>query len=134
LNSRVDGYGYAGKGTGGRWRVHGRRVNGYGYNGFFPKKNMTCPSQTRTRVLVYPPIPEHRYEYRTRVHEYGLYPVGFSKLLDGAQMSVEEKNPLISNLVQFVFYAYHLKVNTNKEGRREHILYFFPRQVGGLSP
>jgi hypothetical protein len=42
-------------------RVHGRRVNGYGYNEFFSKKMVTSPSQTRTHVPVYPPIPRHEF-------------------------------------------------------------------------
>jgi hypothetical protein len=72
---RAAGSGYAGTGT---W------VNGYRYNGFFPKKKLIGPSQTRTRVPVYPPIPGHGYRYRgygPRVHGYGLYPTGFSKPL-----------------------------------------------------
>jgi hypothetical protein len=69
-----------------RVRAVGTRVNGYRYNGFFPKK-MTGPSQTRTRISVYPPIPGHGYGYRgygPRVHGYGLYPAGFSKPLHDA--------------------------------------------------
>jgi hypothetical protein len=54
-------------------RVRRRRV--------FSKKKMTDPSQTRTRVPVYPSIPEHEYGYRARVHEYELYAAGFSKPL-----------------------------------------------------
>jgi hypothetical protein len=68
--ARVHRRGYAGTGT---------RVNGYGYNGFFSKKTLPDPSQTRIRVPVYPPIPGHGYG--PRVHGYGLYPAGFSKPL-----------------------------------------------------
>jgi hypothetical protein len=50
--------------SGTRVRAGRRRVHGYGYNGFFPKKKLTDPSQTHTRVPVYPPIPGHRYGYR----------------------------------------------------------------------
>jgi hypothetical protein len=38
--------------AGTRVRVRGR-VNGYRYNGFFPKKKLTGPSQTRTRLPAY---------------------------------------------------------------------------------
>jgi hypothetical protein len=65
--ARVRGHGYAGK------RVRVQRV--------FSKKTLPGPSQTRTRVPVYPPLPGHGYEYRgygSRVHGYGLYPAGFS--------------------------------------------------------
>jgi hypothetical protein len=80
--------GYAGtvlrvRGTGGGYAGMGTRVNRYGYNGIFPKKKLTGPSQTRIRVLVYSPIPGYGYRgYGPRVHGYGLYPAGFSKPLD----------------------------------------------------
>jgi hypothetical protein len=60
------GYGYAGTGT-----VLRVWVRGSGYAGkrvrvqrIFSKKKLTGPSQSRTRVPVYPPIPGHRYGYR----------------------------------------------------------------------
>jgi hypothetical protein len=64
--ARVHGRGYAGK------RVRVQRV--------FSKKTLTGPSQTRTCVPVYPPIPGHGYGYRgygPRVHGYGFVPGGF---------------------------------------------------------
>jgi hypothetical protein len=64
-----DGYGH-------RRRVAGKQVR---VQQVFSKKKLTGPSQTRTRVPVYPPIPEH--EYRTWVHGYRLYPADFSKPL-----------------------------------------------------
>jgi hypothetical protein len=77
---RAAGGGYTGVGT----RVAVGGYNGYEYTRFFPKKKLTGPSQTHTRVPVYPPILGHGYEYcgyRVRVHGYGLYPAGFSKPL-----------------------------------------------------
>jgi hypothetical protein len=58
--SRVRGCGYGVRAADGGYAG---RVNGYGYNMFFP---------TRTRLPAY---------IRTRIHEYGLYPAGFSKPL-----------------------------------------------------
>jgi hypothetical protein len=72
-----------------RYNVSANRYNdgyagtGTGTMGFFQKK-LTGPSQARTRVPVYPPIPGHGYKYRgyrARIHGYGLYPAVFSKPL-----------------------------------------------------
>jgi hypothetical protein len=72
MNLTVSGY----AGTGGGRRVRGReytgtgtRVNGYGYNRFFPKKKL--PAFLKL-IPVYLPIPGHGY---------GLYPAGFNKPL-----------------------------------------------------
>jgi hypothetical protein len=74
-----DGYGHGRPAAGtGAW-VRGRRA-GTGTTSFFLKK-LTGPSQIRTRVPVYPPIPGHRYGYRTQIHGYELDPTGFSKPL-----------------------------------------------------
>jgi hypothetical protein len=75
-NRYNDGYEHGRRVRGRRKRVRVQRV--------FSKKKLTGPSQTRTRLPVYPPIPGHGYRYhgyRTRIHGYGLYPAGFSKPL-----------------------------------------------------
>jgi hypothetical protein len=65
--------GYEGAGT-------GVRIRAADTTGFF-QKNLTGPSQIRTRLPAYT---RTRYEYRgyrARIHGYRLYPTGFSKPL-----------------------------------------------------
>jgi hypothetical protein len=63
VRARAAGGGYTDVGT----RAVGKRVR---VQRVFSEKKLTGPSQARTRVLVYPPIPGHGYEYRGYRHEY----------------------------------------------------------------
>jgi hypothetical protein len=79
-DTRVRIHGYEVAGTRVRIRAAGTRVR---VQQVFSKKNLIGPSQTLTRVLVYPSIPGHEYryhEYQARIHRYELYPADFRLL------------------------------------------------------
>jgi hypothetical protein len=82
----------------GTWaRVHGYAGKRVRVQRVFFQKTLPSPSQTRTRVPVYPPISGHGYGYRgygRRVHGYGLYPAGFSKqlVMPGCDLRQRETN------------------------------------------
>jgi hypothetical protein len=100
-----------------RVRAAGKRVR---VQRVFKKKKLTGPSQTRTRVPVYPPILGHGYGYRgyrTRIYRYGLYPAGFSKPLSRCDLRHDmwfgpKKNNSLFTRTRLIWHLQDLKIKT----------------------